>query len=122
MIISWIVAVLALGAAGAAGAWLLQAVPSRGRAAGGSSLPSSLPAPDAARVELAALLPSGDALVGAAPPISAAPLLEGVQSGAANKVDLALVGVRDDSDATDRELWLAAQRVLTDESSRAGNA
>ena len=86
--------------------------PSRSAFEGGRVLPPTLPASDAAREQIAALVPSGDAIVSGPPPVDLGPMLAGVRAGVSVSVDLNLVGVTDDRDAVDRELWLATKEAL----------
>lgn len=115
MIVFWIIAILALfGFVALAGRVFLGLPASSSGASGARTLPAVPPAADAGREQLTALLPAGDAIVGGPPPVATAPILDGVQPGVAPSVDLNLVGVNDDRDAVDRELWMASKRKLAE--------
>ena len=110
--IVWALAVVALAAFVALSARIVLSAPTRAVLTGARVLPESPPAADAARDQLAALVPAPAIIVAGTPPVSANEILDGVQPGVAIDTGLGVVGVKDDRDAIDRELWIAAKRTL----------
>ena len=111
--ILWIVAVVALVCAlGLVGFVVRSAPPLRAGRDSMKLLASAPPGGDTARAELASFVPTLGAIVGTPPPVDARALLTDLPAEGAVLVDLSLVGVHDDRDAADRELWRTARKAL----------
>jgi hypothetical protein len=111
-VIFWVVAFVALGVAAALLGFIARSAPPLGGRVDAKILPTAPPGGDAARAELASFVPTTGAIVGALPAVDARALLTPLPPEAAATVDLSLVGVHDDRDAADRELWRTARKAL----------
>jgi hypothetical protein len=60
--------------------------------------------------------------MGAAPKVTARPLLQGTTPIAPAAVDLSIIDVHDDREAADRELWRSARKRLAAEDGAKGKA
>lgn len=109
--ILWIVALVALACAVLLAGFVVRSAPPL-RAVEAKLLPAAPPGGDATRAELASFVPSTSAIVGAPPEVDTRAQLATLPAEAAATIDLSLVGVRDDRDAADRELWRAARNAL----------
>jgi hypothetical protein len=116
-VILWIVAAVALAFAMALVGFVARSAPPlrAGRDAI-KLLPSAPPGGESARAELASFVPTLGAIVGALPRVDTRALLTELPAEGAVAVDLSLVGVHDDRDAADRELWRNARKALATKS------
>ena len=110
--ILWIVSIACLVVAALLVGFLARSAPPLSARIEAKILPAAPPGGDAARAELASFVPTTGAIVGALPSVDARALLGSPPPEAAAVVDLSLVGVHDDRDAADRDLWRKARAKL----------
>lgn len=104
------VMVLALVALGLVGLFMLLSTPTRGALSGGGApaLPAGASAlPAAIRAQYGGFLPGSEAILGAPPAVPVEPLLQQMPAVAPPVADLSVLGVAEERDAVDRELWRA---------------